>query len=71
MKKLFGWLIVLGLLAAPLARLGRIEEARAAAARVLNLQPGFQYGRHFFGVDCAPTLAISLGEALRETGLPE
>jgi TolB-like protein/tetratricopeptide (TPR) repeat protein len=55
------------LLAAPLAKLGRIEEAKAAAARVLELQPGFRYSRQFFGVNYAP----ALGEALRATGLPE
>jgi TolB-like protein/DNA-binding winged helix-turn-helix (wHTH) protein len=59
------------LLAAPLAKLGRIEEAKAAAARVLILQPAFRYSRQFAGVDCAPALAASLGEALHVTGLPE
>ena len=59
------------LLAAPLAKLGRIEEAKAAATRVLELQPTFRYSRHFSGVDCAPALASSLGEALRAAGLPE
>ena len=59
------------LLAAALARLGRLAEARTAAARVLELQPGFRYGRQFYGVDCAPALAASLGEALAATGLPE
>jgi TolB-like protein len=58
------------LLAAPLAKLGRLEEAKAAAARVLELQPAFRYGRQFAGVDCAPALAASLGEALRTVGLP-
>jgi len=59
------------LLAAPLAKLGRLDEAKAASARVLELQPAFRYGRQFSGVDCAPTLAASLSEALRTTGLPE
>jgi TolB-like protein len=59
------------LLAAPLAKLGRLEEAKAAAARVLELQPAFRYGRQFFGVNCVPALAASLSEALRATGLPE
>jgi tetratricopeptide (TPR) repeat protein len=59
------------LLAAPLAKLGRLEEAKAAAARVLELQPAFRYGLQFIGVDCAPALAASLGEALRTVGLPE
>jgi TolB-like protein len=59
------------LLAAPLAKLGRLEESRAAAARVLELQPAFRYSRQFSGVDCAPALAAALSEALRATGLPE
>jgi adenylate cyclase len=59
------------LLAAPLAKLGRLEEAKAAAARVLELQPAFRYSRQFSGVDCAPALAASLSEALRAAGLPE
>jgi TolB-like protein len=58
-------------LAAALAKLGRLEEAKAAAARVLELHPTFQYGRQFSGVDCAPALAAALGEALRSVGLPE
>jgi hypothetical protein len=48
-----------------------MKEAEAAAARVLELQPGFRYSRQFSGVDCAPALAASLGEALRSAGLPE
>ena len=59
------------LLVAPLLKLGQFKEAEAAAARVLELQPGFRYGRQFSGVDCAPALAASLGEALRAAGLPE
>ncbi|ANN58993.1 transcriptional regulator [Mesorhizobium sp. SEMIA 3007] len=58
-------------LAAALAKLGRLEEARAAAARVLELQPTFRYGRQFAGVNCAPALAECLGNALRAAGLPE
>jgi TolB-like protein len=59
------------LLVAPLAKLGRLEEAKAAAARVLELQPAFRYSSQFAGVDCAPALATSLGEALRLAKLPE
>jgi adenylate cyclase len=59
------------LLAAALAKVGRIGEAKAAAARVLELHPAFRYGRQFSGVDCAPVLAASLSEALRATGLTE
>jgi tetratricopeptide (TPR) repeat protein len=59
------------LLAAALAKVGRIEEAKTAAARVLELHPEFQYGRQFSGVDCAPVLAASLSEALHAAGLTE
>ena len=58
-------------LAAVLAKLGRLNEARAAAARVLELHPTFRYSRQFSGVNCAPALASSLGDALRAAGLPE
>jgi len=58
-------------LAASLAKLGRLDEAKAAAARVLELQPTFRYSRQFTGVNCAPALAEELGEALRAAGLPE
>ena len=55
-------------LAAALARLERLEEARAVAARVLELHPTFRYSRQFSGVNCAPALAASLGDALRRPG---
>ncbi len=58
-------------LAAALAKLGRLQEARAAALRVLELHPAFRYGRQFSGVNCDPALASSLGDALRIAGLPE
>jgi adenylate cyclase len=59
------------LLAATLVKVGRLNEAKVAAAHVLELQPTFRYSKQFSGVNCAPALATSLGEALRETGLPE
>ena len=58
-------------LTAALTKLGRLEEARAAAARVLELHPTFRYSRQFEGVNCAPALAEALGGALRAAGLPE
>jgi tetratricopeptide (TPR) repeat protein len=58
-------------LAAALTRLGRPDEAKAAAARVLELHPTFRYSRQFAGVNCAPALAQCLGDALRTAGLPE
>ncbi len=58
-------------LAAALTKLGRIEEAKAAAAKVLELHPSFRYSRQFAGVDCAPALAAAMSKALRMVGLPE
>ena len=58
-------------LTAALAKLGRLEDARKAAARVLELHPTFRYSRQFAGVNCAPALAEALGGALRVAGLPE
>jgi adenylate cyclase len=59
------------LLAAMLAKVGRLEEAKAAAGRVLELHSAFRYSRQFSGVDCAPELAAALGEMLGAAGLPE
>ena len=59
------------LLAAMLAKIGRLEEAKAAAGRVLELHPAFRYSRQFSGVDCAPELSAALGEMLGAAGLPE
>jgi len=58
-------------LTASLIKLGRLEEARAAAAKVLELQPNFRFSRQFAGVAADPKLAASMGEALRVAGLPE
>ncbi len=58
-------------LAASLAKLGRVEEAKAAAAKVVELQPNFRFSRQFAGVGCEPALAASMGAALRAAGLPE
>jgi hypothetical protein len=54
-----------------LAKIGRLEEAKAAAGRVLELHPAFRYSRQFSGVDCAPELSAALGEMLSAAGLPE
>jgi hypothetical protein len=59
------------LLAASLAKIGRADEAKAAAARVLELQPGFRYSKFLAGAGCTPPLAASLSEALHSAGLPQ
>jgi tetratricopeptide (TPR) repeat protein len=58
-------------MAAALAKLGRLKEAREAAARVLQLHPTFRYSQQFAGVGCAPALAVKMADALSATGLPE
>jgi len=58
-------------MAAALAKLGRLAEAKAAAAQVVRLHPTFQYRRQFAGVNCEPALAASMAEALSAAGLPE
>jgi TolB-like protein len=59
------------ILIGPLVRLRRFDEAKAAAARVIELQPNFRFSQQFAGVDCAPALATRLGTALQLAGLPE
>jgi TolB-like protein len=59
------------LLAAPLAKLGRYEEAKKCVAQLLEREPAFRLSRQFAGVDCAPALAAALSEALHNTGVPE
>jgi TolB-like protein len=58
-------------LAASFAKLGRIDEAKSAAARLLELQPGFRYSLQFAGGNFETKLAASMGEALCAAGLPE
>jgi adenylate cyclase len=58
------------LLAAPLCRLGRLDEAKASAARLMELQPNFSIARQLTGVDCQKALAAALTKALSVLGLP-
>lgn len=59
------------ILIGPLVTLRRFDEAKAAAARVIELQPNLRISQQFGGVDCAPALATKLGAALQTAGLPE
>ena len=59
-----------GLLAAPLVELGRIEEAKAAAARLLALQPSFSTSGFCTALALPEALAKPLTEAWRRAGLP-
>jgi adenylate cyclase len=58
-------------LAGALARLGRIDEAKTAAARVVSLQPNFSIGEWCAALDPAPEIAAPMTEALRAAGLAE
>jgi len=59
------------ILAAALVKLGHVDEAKAAAARVLALQPGFSIAEFCAVNDTAPEIAAPMTEALRAAGLPE
>jgi TolB-like protein/class 3 adenylate cyclase len=59
------------LLAATQAKLGRLESARTAAKRVLELQPEFTISGLCNSFDFHPLLAGPVSEALREAGLPD
>jgi TolB-like protein/Tfp pilus assembly protein PilF len=58
-------------LAAALVRLGRDEEARAEAKRVLALDPSFSVRRFGVTVDITPDVFEPLADAWRAAGLPE
>ena len=58
------------LLVAPLAKLGRMEEAKAAASRVLALQPSFSAGGFCAALALPDTLATPLTDAWRSAGVP-
>jgi TolB-like protein len=53
-----------------LAKLGRIDEAKAAAARVRALQPDFSLREFCAALDPASTIAVPLSAALQAADLP-
>jgi TolB-like protein len=65
-----GFSILHGWLAAPLARLGRIDEAKASAARLMALDPHFTIGGWSKAVGLAPAIVGEVTDALRLAGLP-
>ena len=58
------------MLAATHARLGRLDAAKSAAARVLELQPSFTISGTCASFDIHPLVAVPLSEALIAAGLP-
>jgi len=58
------------LLAMTQARLGRLEEAKSAASRLLALQPGYTVNSMCVALPLDPGLAKDMSEALHAAGLP-
>jgi adenylate cyclase len=58
------------LLAATYAKLGRIGAAKSAAARVLELEPGYTISGMLAAADVHVSIAEPLSDALRTAGLP-
>lgn len=58
------------LLAAALAKLGRIKEAQAVALQVLALDPSFSAARFCAAIGLPPALAEPIAEAWSAAGLP-
>jgi adenylate cyclase len=57
--------------AAALAKAGRIDEAKASAQRVLDLEPEFTISWLLASNFTGPERAALFGDALRQAGLPE
>jgi TolB-like protein len=64
------WSMAHVVLAATQAKLGRLDAAKSAAARVLELQPGFSISGLCASFHIHKSLAAPLSEALSEAGLP-
>ena len=64
------WSSAHSLLAATHAKLGRLDAAKAAAKRVLELQPGFTISGTCAAFDMHPSIAAPFSEALSLAGLP-
>ena len=65
-----GFSVSQSLLVAPLVKLGRIEEAKAVALRVVALQPFFSAGGFCAALALPAALATPLTETWRTAGLP-
>jgi tetratricopeptide (TPR) repeat protein len=57
--------------AAALANLGRVDEAKIVAQRLLEVQPQFTIASITSAPFANPEILAALGDALRHTGLPE
>jgi TolB-like protein len=65
-----GFSVSHSLLAAALAKLGRTEEAKAAAMQVLAREPSFSSHRYCAAIGVVPKLAAGFTEAWKSAGLP-
>jgi tetratricopeptide (TPR) repeat protein len=65
-----GFSMLHGWLAAPLAKLGRLDEARVSAARMLSLVPHFSVSRWSVVVGIAPEIINDVTDAMILAGLP-
>ena len=65
-----GFSMLHGWLAAPLAKLGRLDEAKVSATRLLSLDPQFSIGRWSAAVGLAPDIVDDVTDAMRIAGLP-
>ena len=59
------------LLAAPLAKLGRLDAARKAASQVMSIEPNFRIGAKIAALSLSSTVTAQFCDALRGIGLPE
>ncbi|MGH6727990.1 MAG: adenylate/guanylate cyclase domain-containing protein [Pseudolabrys sp.] len=59
------------MLATALAKLGRMDEAKAAAARALALQPNYTSGGQCAAIGAVPEVAAPFTEAARAVGIPD
>jgi tetratricopeptide (TPR) repeat protein len=64
------WSVAHVVLAATQAKLGRLDAAKSAAERVLELQPGYSISGFCASFDIHNSLATPLSEALAVAGLP-
>jgi hypothetical protein len=66
-----GFSILSGWLSAPLAKLGRLDEAKVAGARLLALDPGFTISGWSAAVGIAPEITNTVANSMRLAGIAD
>ena len=66
-----GFSILHGWLGATLAKLGRLDEAKTAGARLLRLDPGFSISHWCAAIGFASHVKDVMADGLKLAGLPE